>query len=45
MTGSVLLAIGVGIGSQYVPTSAISGAAGRFRALPLPVQAAAVDGS
>jgi alginate O-acetyltransferase complex protein AlgI len=42
VTGSVLLAIAVGIGSQYVPASAIAGAAQRFRALPLPAQATAV---
>ena len=42
VTGSVLLAIAVGIGSQYVPARAVTAAAGRFRALPLPAQATAV---
>ena len=42
VTGTVLLAIAVGIGSQYVPTRAITSAAERFRALPLPAQATAV---
>jgi D-alanyl-lipoteichoic acid acyltransferase DltB (MBOAT superfamily) len=42
VTGSVLLAIAVGIGSQYVPGSVVTGAAARFRALPLPAQATAV---
>ena len=42
MTGSVLLAIAIGIGSQYVPASVVTGGAAHFRALPLPAQATAV---
>ncbi len=42
VTGSVLLAIAVGIGSQYVPARAVTAVAARFRALPLPAQATAV---
>jgi D-alanyl-lipoteichoic acid acyltransferase DltB (MBOAT superfamily) len=42
VTGSVLLAIAVGIGSQYVPQRAVIRIVEGFRFLPLPAQAAAV---
>ena len=42
VTGTVVLAIAVGIVSQYVPASAVSWTAARFRALPLAAQATAV---
>ncbi len=42
VTTSVLLAIGVGIGSQYVPTAAIAGLLRGFGRLALPAQAASL---
>ena len=42
VTTSVLLAIAVGVGGQYVPLRSIGALAGRFGRLPLPAQAVAL---